>query len=158
MSDMIDSKMLLDFINKFDTKFDNMYSKLDEKNETSHRRFEEKMDANYDSLDKKISDWITKTDTAFEGIKDKVQDHEFRIRNIENTRKDEIDKVLKAFGKLNDSGSFASLKPKTEEVVSFKKILTSPTVVYTGLAIAVMMFISGNFDPIINIIKLFAGK
>ena len=155
---MIDSKMLLDFLNKFDTKFDNLYSKLDEKNETNYRRLEEKMDANYDTLDKKISDWITKTDTGFENLKDKVQDHEFRIRNIENTRKDEIDKVLKTFSKLNDSGSYSALKPKTEDTVSLKKILTSPTVVYTGLAVATMMFISGNFDPIINIIKLFAGK
>lgn len=161
MSDSIDSKMLLDFLNKFDTKFDNLYSKLDEKNESNYRRLEEKMDANYDTLDKKISDWITKTDTGFESLKDKVQDHEFRIRNMENARKDQIDKVFKAFGQMTDSGSFPQIKigqPKVEEDSTFKKIITNPATVYSALVLAVMMFISGNFEPIYKIIGLFIGK
>lgn len=159
MSDLIDQKILLEFMNRLETKFDGLYSKLEERNEANYRRLEETMDANYDTLNKRLSDWISKTDNTFDGLKDKVQDHEFRIRNMESARKEQIDRIFRSFGQFSESGSFTPIKPPSpEETSAIKKLLNNPNTGYVALAIAIMIFLSGNFEPIYKIVGLIVGK
>lgn len=151
-----DSSIMLDLINRFDTKIDNLAGRLEEKTDNGYKRLEEKLDYNSETLEKKINDWITRIDLGVESIKDKLSDHEVRIRNIENYRKDQIDKMFTVIAKASETGSFSSVPEKKEE--SFiKKIVTHPAAPFLFFVTLILVFISGNFEGLSNIIKLFTG-
>lgn len=151
-----DSSIILDLINRFDTKIDNLAGRLEEKTDSSYKRLEEKLDYNSETLEKKINDWITRIDMGVETIKDKLNDHEVRIRNIENSKKDQFDKLINIMSKASDTGSFNVIPEKKDDSM-FKKIATHPATPFLLFITIILVFISGNFEGISNIIQLFTA-
>ena len=154
-----DSTVVMDVINRLDTKMDNIVDRLEVKIDSSNKRLEQKLDYNNETLEKKINDWITKIDNEFDSVKSQLNDHEVRIRNIENYRKDQIDKVFNTLTRASESGSFDgnfynSSAKKEESFI--KKIFTHPIMPYFLFLTVILVFISGNFDGISELLKVIA--
>ena len=109
-----DNTLILDRINRLETRIDNNISRLEEKNDSNYTRLEEKLDSNNTRLEEKLNEWISKFDDSFATLKDEVNDHEYRIKNIENSRKDQNDKIFNMLAKATDSGSFTIPNKKEE--------------------------------------------
>ena len=110
---------------------------------------EEKMDSNYDILDKKMTEFNENISKNLDSVKDKLQDHEYRIRNIESTSKNTNDQILK---QLTDIVSVNQIQKKTEEAEWHKRIFTPFNVIIS--LILVLVFISGRYDLISSLFKI----
>jgi Skp family chaperone for outer membrane proteins len=133
-----DMTVLFDWMKRLEDKFEGLSSRL-----------EEKMDSNYDTLEKKINEYIESSSKNLDSVKDKLQDHEYRIRGIEATSKSSNDKVIELLTKT------ISDKDKKDEGF-FKKFTKMDSVII--IVILVLVFVSGKFDIISGILKAFFIK
>lgn len=153
-----DSTVVMDVINRLDTKMDNIVDRLEVKIDSSNKRLEQKLDYNNETLEKKINDWIAKIDNDFGSVKNQLNDHEVRIKNIENYRKDQIEKVFNTITKATENGGFdgtfyAGNSAKKEDSF-FKKLFTHPAMPFFLFLTIILVFISGNFDGLSELLKV----
>lgn len=128
-----DMTVLFDWMKRLEDKFEGLSSRL-----------EEKMDTNYDILEKKINEYIESSSKNLDSVKDKLQDHEYRIRGLEATSKSSNDKVIELFTK-----TLADRDRKEEGIL--KKITKMDSLII--IVILVLVFVSGKFDIISGLLS-----
>jgi exonuclease VII large subunit len=144
-----DMQVLFDWIKRLEDKFDTLSTKLEEKNDSNYKRLEEKMDSNYDTLEKKITEYIDSNSKNLDSVKDKLQDHEYRIRGVEATSKSTNDKIVEF---LTITASERDPKNNT----FFKKFTKTDNIVV--IIVLILVFVSGKFEMISQIITSFFKK
>jgi len=153
-----DSTVVMDVINRLDTKMDNIVDRLEGKIDSSNKRLEQKLDNNNENLEKKINDWIAKIDSDFSNVRSQINDHEVRIRNLESYRKDQIEKVFNMLSRANENGSLDGITPAKKEEPFWKKMMLHPMTLFLIFLIILFVFVSGNFAGITELIKTITAK
>jgi hypothetical protein len=147
----IQEDMLIEWMKRLEGKFDASYTKLEERTDINYNRLVDMMDNNYNTLEKKINEYVENSAKNFDSIKDKISDHEYRLRGVEASNKETNNKMMELLSKNIDNNSNNN---STSSL--FKKFTKIDTAVI--LVIIILIFISGNFQMINTIVTAFAKK
>jgi exonuclease VII large subunit len=137
-----DMTFFIEWMKRLEDKFDSVFNKLEEKTEYNYKRLEDKLDSSYDVLEKKINEYIEVSGKNLDGAKEKLQDHEYRLRSIEAYNKIQNEKIIENLTKNAE---------KKEDGLIKKLTKLEPTAVYIILILA---FVSGNFKMITDFFKI----
>jgi hypothetical protein len=94
------------------------------------------------NLEDKITEYIETNNKNVDSVKDRLQDHEYRIRNVESGSKGTNDKMIELLGKHLE-------EPKQG---FFKKFTKMDSIVL--IVVIILIFLSGNFNSIVTILKV----
>lgn len=143
-----ESKILLDMRTLLDDRLEKMNANLENKNDKNYQKLEDKIDSNYVTLDKRMAEFNDTIAKTIDSVKDKLQDHEYRLRNVESCTKNSNDEILKILTK-----TVVDSDEKKREENHWSKKLLNPYVVIAGVVLT-LVFVSGRFEVLYPILKV----